>query len=314
MQKIKGKVKTLTEINYLIPENQAEPPLGDVIWKMVWNFDLNGNEIDKISLTKNDQQDARYLSSYDNQNNLIKKEIYNADNVLIHRSTYRYDDRNNKIWWKSTNWTPGLLWRKEKSVTYSYNYDERNNQVEEIHHLNKIFSRIKRVTFTYRYDHLGNMIEENWYNPDGSFDTKFTYRYDENGNKIEWNIYNNNNVLNGKSVFIYDKGGNKIEEKRFNADGEITSIFRFKYDENGNELKSCCVNSDKFLQEVHESHYDDKGNIIKEVWQKAENSDYRNYSYIYDDFDNHGNWLRRTVYLDENKPIEKIDRALEYYS
>ncbi len=315
MQKVKGKVKSLTEINHLLSEDYEAQPESKTNWKIIYKFDHKGNEIERISYTRDDQLDARYLSVYDQDNNLTEKKIFDSEGSLIHNSLWEYDSKGNKTGWTSINWIPEFFWKRKKSIRYTYKYDEHGNEIEEslMVPFGIFFSKPeKKVNFIYRYDESGNLIEENWYNPDGSFDSKFTYKYDEKGNRTEWSIYNNNNVLNGKSVFKYDDLGNKNEEKRYNAEGELTDLFAFEYDEAGNEIKYVCYNPDRSVKEDRESLYDDKGHMIKEIWQKAHEADYERFSYHYTHHDHEGNWLRKLIRLNE-KPIEMMERIIEYY-
>ena len=92
---------------------------------------------------------------------------------------------------------------------------------------------------TYKYDDKDNLIEVNWFNPDGSLNSKYTYKYDDKGNKIEQNSFKPNISLSFKLTYKYDDKGNEIEINSFNSDGNLDDKYTYKYtyDQQGNWIQ-----------------------------------------------------------------------------
>ena len=131
MGKLKGNVKSFTEINYSVAENQGELQKESLIWKNVYKFDERGNELERICYSPNEDIDGKYTSKYDDAGNLIEKCIYDSDGSLVNKSIYKYDESNNKIEWNSYTSTDSLFWKVRKFVKYSYRYDDQGNEIEE---------------------------------------------------------------------------------------------------------------------------------------------------------------------------------------
>ncbi len=83
---------------------------------------------------------------------LIEENTYNSDGSLSNRSSFKYDDKGNKI---------------EVNL---YNSDKSLN-----------------LTSVYKYNVEGDVIEENTYNVDGSINFKYfqKYIYSNNGNWLQ---------------------------------------------------------------------------------------------------------------------------------
>lgn len=99
----------------------------------------------------------------------------------------------------------------------TYKYDDKGNKIEENWYNPDCSFNDKS---TYKYDDKGNEIEWNSYNADGSLDNKYTYQYDDMGNQIEWNRYKADGILYSKGTYEYefDNIVNWIKKAEFNND------------------------------------------------------------------------------------------------
>ena len=196
---LKGKVKTLTEIEYKISPNIGKIKEGDMIYKYVFSFNENGNLTETNFYDPEGNLDGKCAYAYDN-NKGNKKEMttYNPDGTADERCVYKYDVKGNmlqQIWYNPD----GSVDKK-----YSYKYDDNGNQVA----MNK-------------YDFHDSLL------------CKDSYKYDNKGEKIEWNHFNlvppTDGTLSKKVIFKYDDKGNINVENIYLADGNFEN-YTYKYD------------------------------------------------------------------------------------
>ena len=65
MQRVKGKVQNIVEVNYQHDDNQEGGNGKSINWKIRYKFDDRGNEIEKINFNSGDQMESKYLAFYD---------------------------------------------------------------------------------------------------------------------------------------------------------------------------------------------------------------------------------------------------------
>jgi len=206
---------------------------------------------------------------YDNNWNLVEVNSYDSSNVLITNSTYKYDKQGNEI--ESSSYLSGIRYYKVISK-----YDNKGNEIETI-----IFNRApgSKTTYksrnTYKYDDKGNQVEIKRYGSDGAYDSKVIYTYDDKGHVVEYNVYNPDGSIRGaKQTNKYDDKGNMIEKNSLNPDGSYDHKRAYKYDE--------------------------RGNLIEWSWYKSDGTFDGKISYNYK-YDNNKNWILKICNIN-NKP------------
>src|SRR5690554_1197246 len=180
--------------------------------------------------------------------------------------------------WKRDNLQGKVLSYSE----FSYETKNRFGKIEKGKRKRDFFWKKDIQT---KYNEKGNQIETNWYNSDGSLNSKIIYKYDEKGNQIEQNEYNSDGSLNSKIIYKYDEKGNQIEQNGYNSDGSLYSKIIYKYDEKRNKIEENLYNSDGSLDRKLTSNYE---------------------------YDKQGNWIKRIDYTDEI-PKFILEREYEYY-
>ena len=228
---------------------------------------------------------------------------------------------------------------KVKKILIDGGYDKNGLHIESTIQIfnesgNIIEYSNSNFKYTTLYNSTGNMIEEYSYNADRTLTSKTTYKYDEKGNMIKNNGYKADGSLTSKTTYKYDENGNLIEEICEDNSGELLYKFTKEYDEIGNNIKSGDYNGMDYIESI--LIYDENGNCIKETqflsgydlyctitskYNKAgdpikKNYDYNSgtnedYEYIYDEFDQHGNCVKKTTLLNKKKVIENY--KFEYY-
>ena len=171
------------------------------------------------------------ISEYDNNGNLAKNSIFNADGELLGcTSEYIYDEEGNVL---------------------SYFYSTVDNSIT----VNNIFE----------YDEYGNVIV---YKNNNSIEETQNF-YDDYDNLTKTiTIYDNGEYGVSKEV-EYDEYGNPLSETRFMYD-EVNWInyYENEYDENGNLIKISeylqeGLDGSKVLESNLLNYYDVNGNLIK---------------------------------------------------
>jgi len=249
-----------------------------------------------------------YQYEYDENNHLIKEEIYDSTKVYILRNEYRYDNNGNKIEYKQV----AVFGEMEQLRDWdTWEYDE--NGYLTVHRVNRFgreqsFLNYKAV-YEHEYDAVGNLIkktqrddasgEVNWwheyeYDENGNeikfsrgYDVtagalcRYEYEYDDKGNMIKCIDYT---IQEGfiTTVFEYDVVGNKIKSTNYySEDEEVSSWCDFTYDSNGNLIVS------------RYTYYDDFGWFNEETgrWEPEEISEC-----VEREYDAHGNLTKEIKY------------------
>jgi YD repeat-containing protein len=240
---------------------------------------------------------------------------------------YQYNDKGNLI-------EISIIENDTIRYTYCYFFDPGNNLKEIVHCKN---GRI--INFdSLKYDGNGVLMEHLGYDSTGLLIARATYTYYESGRKFEKyadsyelyknfssdTLYNQNGGYIYREFCTYDKKGNLVElvtpgvfggpSKHllsYGAGGvETSGIYRWSYDEQGkilekkrlDNLSGSIIEVDKITYE-----YDSKGNLIRE--KNAYSRDISVWSYKFDD---KGNWIEKTEYL-EGKKFHVVKRKIVYF-
>jgi hypothetical protein len=191
------------------------------------------------------------------------------------------------------------------------------------------------------YDDRGNLIESSTYLPDGSLDSYNWNKFDERGNLIEFRA-------EGPGSLYYDvlqtydtRAGHLQSTISLNRDGSIRlwskvndetvlSYWQQPSDERTYGSDICFSDDNNAVRDCREykwdgtyltTHYDftdsTKRNPLKAVLTGADGDLVLEADYEYE-FDRHGNWTRRTVWVrtqesGDRQLLEKDSRTLTYY-
>lgn len=303
IDKLKGRVKSITEIDYTSKEKFGEAHKDKIIHKIIYQYDDRGNK------TEEDRHGSRkHTMKYDFKNNIVEEMWVNSVNAewgnlepgsFVGRYVSSYNERGNKLEETSYN-SDGTLYEK-----YIYKYDKKGNKIEfNWYNSNGSLSNRK----TYKHDDIGNLIEEIHYFSDGNLDEKNTYKYDNQRNRIEENWVNSGGNKS-KNTYKYDANRNIIES--ILDDGYNYEKHTYRYDKKDYLIEDKSLYEKGSLPNKHAYKYDDKGNRIEEIFYTENGAVYskKTWKYVYD---NTGNWLKKTAF-ENNKPMSITEREIEYY-
>jgi hypothetical protein len=145
---------------------------------------------------------------------LIEVKGYNDKDELVHKSEYKYDDRNRRIEWLSSSFHP-----KENSKPHKTTYSRYEG------------GQVKDERF---YSDEGGGFQPNDNIPGGAH--RKMYFYDERGKMISTLRFKSNGAFAGMDITRYDHRGNEIEEIEYDANGNLhdKKAYKDKYDRVGN--------------------------------------------------------------------------------
>lgn len=218
-ENLKGKVKSITEIEYYPIEQGEKIIKGNTTssGKIITFYNLKGNRIEKKQYNLGNDVILKFSYHYDNKELLTKWEVYDVDeelnkNKLIHQYTYKYDnDFLVETIWYNTN--------EDKSQKWVYKNNKKGQQIEE-----KICDIQGECswTSTFEYDNKGNFIQKDSYKEEVLYERKII-KYDDN-----------NNILEKKQYYIVDENLNTKYSYKYT-----------KYDSNSNWIQQIEYENDK---------------------------------------------------------------------
>ena len=194
---------------------------------------------------------------------------------------------------------------------------------------------------TYAYDGEGRPTEEVTYDENGEETYRIAQEYDRDGNLIAREIYRNGELA-GRDEYDYDGEGRRVAGRDFDDDGTLDSETTYtvpdleyetvEYDDGEIESRSVVVRGehgvvsaetylpDGTLESATYFAYDEAGRIVRRedafsydvMGETRTGSSVAVYEY---EFDEVGNWIRRTAIEDDGMgpaPIELEVREIEY--
>jgi len=103
-EKLKGKVKTVTEYEYAAVEDSKVPEKGALKVKAVCRYNENGNRIDYITYSEDGKVQSKSEYNYNDNSTLKDVKRYRGDGGLNVTTTYKYDMLGNES--EETNTDP----------------------------------------------------------------------------------------------------------------------------------------------------------------------------------------------------------------
>lgn len=264
-------------------------------------YDKNGNLIKVTDFGHDRDIQSVTQMSYDEDNNLLTKDIYysGAEKPKI-SIKYTYDSNGWLIKELRTD-------RNENGIAYDevfeYVYDSNGNVIERRTINNFGFETVETVKYVLKYDESGRLIEK--YNEeDPEYVTYYTYyedgilkkeesegwlkEYDANGNIVK------SDTGDEKDDYVYNQDG-KLS-KHTSDDGKSVTVYEYTYDENGYLVKKT-ADSDEYGVTTWTYYNDEFGNPEKVALTYDSGNDdgytfhYSGYKYFYrPQKKSEGNW------------------------
>ena len=231
---LSGKVKSVREISYeavdLIDfiakgdrkrENPGEPDSYRV-------FDSTGNLTEEILFQADNGINRKTTFRYEGRE--IVKTISSPDSSLSEKCIMHFSNKGYLI--LETDIGPeGKLQYKR-----AFKYDRKGNlRAESVND----FGGIATSSVRYRYDNRNRLMEEVRYDRNGKQTLKIVTKYAEGSGDAEKSVYDANGILGGKDFYRYDGNGNEVIKNLFTPSGELMMSWSYRYesDSAGNWIK-----------------------------------------------------------------------------
>ena len=274
VNKLKGKVRTQTKMNFRVENIAGEYTKGALLSKTTVRFNTRGFRTEEDSYDTDGSLTDKWIFQYDDKDNLISTLSYLPDGSIGNKIIYSYDDKGNMI--VETAFVSGKL----------------------------------QYRATRKYDSKGNIFQYISYNPDGGIMYKSVgiYTYNSRGNKAEEKSYTS---YGARNILTFDNEGNRTGYSEFASDGSLLSTTVEVYDNKGNNLGYTTCKSDGSLRSKSVYRYDDSGERIEETHYKPDGSLEKNTLMTYEK-DKTGNSITSNSY--ENGMLAWIFAyEFEYY-
>ena len=140
--KLKGKVKSVTETQYRSVEKFGELQKGNLYEKYTFKYDYKGNKTEFADYNSDGSLKSKHIYKYDASGNVTEYAKHKSNFSLIHKYTSKYDDNGNEIE-KAVYKSDGSLKWKE-----TYKYDTMGNWTKMIRFevKNEVFKTPKAIT------------------------------------------------------------------------------------------------------------------------------------------------------------------------
>lgn len=263
-----GPIKKCTEYFYFdnVKEEYGQIVLGRFDYTYTYVFDTNGRIIECNYPGQRDTYDykdnqcvfnsyyekklsERIVSCYNNEDRIVRQEMYNEHRQLIHLYTYKYDEHGTEIE-MCDSVTNEIIYKN----TIKYEYDDQHRVIRKEYIINpdrkkQSFSYITENIHTplhiYQYnadsEHLlvydsqNTIVQKKVTTKDYIIDSLFSKgvidkveKYDIKLNLLEeqsWYVHNGQNILSTERTYkyVFDDRGNWIRKETYYTNKEIPS-------------------------------------------------------------------------------------------
>lgn len=193
--------------------------------KIVYGYDAQGHVVSKVCTDADGKVSWKVVSAYDKSGNKIDESEYNACDILVNRSIWKFAGKQSE---EALYNTDGAL--LGKTIT---KFDEMGRKLEvSIYNADGFLDEKQNYT----YNDAGKLSEVVHSAPDGKQIKRIVYRFDSSYSVTEKQTYNADNKLSVREIFKYDSTGNvskattySVAEKFGGTVNELTGICEYSY-------------------------------------------------------------------------------------
>ncbi len=205
----------------------------------------------------------------------VKETSYYADGAVDEITVYTYDDKGVKLLKKEVFDSDNVLQEWEQ---YEYSGDlvsvrksfDKNNELQNYH--------------VYKYDGSGNLVLDVTYNAKDEVQSKSEFVWD-NGKKVKWNVYDGSGALLSITEYKYENGLN-TKILSLNPAGKLEEYFVIEYNDKGLPVKNTHYSKDNKVLDSRTYEYKD-GFLVLETVYRGNGSVKRKVVYSNDSNGNH---------------------------
>lgn len=187
--------------------------------KLSWTEECvyNGNTMNYSQKGTDGTPYIRQTYTYDSKNNLQKMESFDADDAVIYRELYTYENNN-------VSSVEYLSYGVKTFVTCTYENGKLKKETCKRKDGNIEWENI------YAYDKEGRLGKMVTYYGDSSVTKERTaYTYDLDGNELSCVFYNEAGRAGAHQLYAYDDKGNRISAKCYDGEGNLSWWYTYEY-------------------------------------------------------------------------------------
>ena len=243
------RVKTKQVI--AVPYKFGEPSTDSIlIYKT--HYTENGYIKDSI-IYKENKVLATESYTYNKQDKLIKRELFDEANVLISKLERVFNKNGDEKSFKSFS-LDTLRYSQQKA------YDEENNLTKITDYYND--GSVRSIS-AFDYNSKGDIVSRKEMNNLGKVVAKQTIGYDSEGRKVKEAEYDSTgNVISKTLIKNYDSNDKIQLIEKYNRNDSMVARYEFEYNEEGKETKNTIYNGINQVLRQSLTTYDAKGNRI----------------------------------------------------
>jgi len=264
-------------------------PFGKRQQKIVYTYDSLGRFTGYDEYYRDADNPRKHIYFLNSDGNPTEYNVYDADGSPAGKFFYKYDAAGNKTEEIFQSWNGSRIGRVVST------YDEKGNQLTQTS-----YGQDNAISWNtvLSYDREGRRLGWIQYQK-GTLRYKIFSKYDEKGRIVEQETFEFNAPSNmitshapvpGKVLYAYDDEKRTREVATYSADGQLSSSILYTYDEKGNQIADASSKPD--------GSSDDK--VIQFSTGRLSGR-----PIIRFDYDEHGNWLRKSYLIqpaDSDKP------------
>lgn len=208
---LKGHIRTIKEITFeaidssgtIAPGKRSRPSWKKDSYKV---FNIDGNLIQEIQYKTDGEVRNKIFYKHISSENKTEEYTFKPDNILLYKRITLYSGEGRLI--------EKFLYGADDSLLskWIYTYNNKGFKTEE----NQFFPQKEKPTIRtiYKYDKKGNKINEEMYNSEGGLIAKWLSKYNRKGLAEEESYYYSDGSLNSKENYSYefDEKGNWIRQ------------------------------------------------------------------------------------------------------
>lgn len=215
-------------------------------------YNEEGYLVDSI-IFKNNVRIAKESFEYNQDNELIKRALYDSSEHLINLLEREIDDNGNELGFKAF-----------KLDTLRYSQKMTYNKDDQLEKITDYYSDggIKNVS-KFSYNSNGDIISKIDMNDLGVILLRQNISYDSEGRKVSETDYDSTGLLLGKTLIKnYDDDDNIQLIEKYNSSDSLYARYEFEYNEEGKETKNTIYNGLNQILRQSITSFDDKGNKV----------------------------------------------------
>lgn len=221
---LKGKVKSVKEINYWAVEKDGELVKGDIVTaeerdSLIWSQDFTAYY---------DEDGIHLRTDYVSFDNMINSWVSEVENKLMVKTTWFYKDT--------------------ARIYFKLKYDENGNYLTSERFRSEIDTLLNSYTMV--TDDNGNITEQKTFNSKGELLNTYRFIYNDKNLTTASSTFNGQDSLLSKSIETYNDHGFYTEAVYTNGIGEIRRTIEMEYteyDDMGNWLSAKVLDDGKVV-------------------------------------------------------------------